>query len=268
MEMLPRYPLGKTTRWYSLRKPTIENSIERALDGTQMNEIYLLDEGIVPVTPEEINRIYNSFGKNALDRSCLGVIHLRDTTNKINGPMDINKLIRSRQISDFNLDREELIDKIAKDQKIEICGSRNKLCKSPDLERIVYIQKLYKEIAKTIIYPAQRDNPIIITPRGSRVMSQELIQEFKSLAEKHEPISLYSSYFRENSGHFINSEDLPLNNSIAEEFAETIAAYFLGFAFKKDKEFESMNPFQHEDSLKIKKLTKDFLMAKLDTSLI
>jgi len=101
---------------------------------------------------------------------------------------------------------------------------------SHDVRKIIHAEGFVHELAHVLLAPAQYVGDCRIEMPDRRVLSgDECIEEFANLAEKHPPISSYSSNYRE--GHKFAGN---LSTSISEEFAETVAAMLLGFSFCGD----------------------------------
>ncbi len=86
--------------------------------------------------------------------------------------------------------------------------------------------------------------------------NEDEILNFGELAEKYEPISTYSSFYREKSNEFYGCDLDTVKGSVEEELAESVAAYLLGFAFGNDDK-KNLDPFK--DRVEIKEYVKSLL---------
>jgi hypothetical protein len=131
-----------------------------------------------------------------------------------------------------------------------------------DIGKLVLSEGFIHEVGHTIVQPAMYvSNHDLKFPDGKIVNGKDAILQFANLAEQHLPISRYASFYRGKDNKF--ESDNPKydpRTAISEELCETIAAYFLGFAFCGD-DARSRNPFA--DRPEIKDFVKDFLNAEL-----
>lgn len=121
------------------------------------------------------------------------------------------------------------------------------------VKKIIHAEGLVHEIAHTIVTQALYANGYRLRlPNGEVVSGFDFITHFAEEAEKHEPVSHYSSFYRNRGEEFKNTL------AIEEEFVETIAARLLGFAYND-------NPDKRHDPLKdrpeILAMVEDFLHA-------
>ena len=136
----------------------------------------------------------------------------------------------------------------------------SKAC-SDDVRKIILAEGFVHEFAHTINAPALfLENYVLELPNGDRVGGREYILSFTKLAEKHSPMSHYSSTYRTEDNDFKGTEFNEIFTSINEELAETIAARLLGFTFCNE-DYRRMDPFV--DRPEIKEWTDNFLNARL-----
>lgn len=130
----------------------------------------------------------------------------------------------------------------------------------PDkVAQIIHAQGLIHEFAHTIVTHAlYGEGQRLLLPNGEIVNSRDYLMRFANLAKKHDPISHYSSHFRKPGEEFAS----PL--AIEEEFVETVAARYLGFAYTDDP-----NPFKRfaplYDRPEVDQLVWNFLSADVTT---
>lgn len=131
------------------------------------------------------------------------------------------------------------------------------------VRRLVLAQGFVHEIGHSIVQPAlyvKKDYNLKF-PDGEIVSGLEAMGQFAKLAEQHLPISHYASNYRGTNNTF-ESDNPQYDKEIAisEEMCETIAAYFLGFAYCGD-DTKGKNPFA--DRPEIRDFVRDFLDAEL-----
>lgn len=126
-----------------------------------------------------------------------------------------------------------------------------------DVRRIISAEGFAHELGHGIAQSALfKEDYKLQFPDGKIVDGLDAMFEFATLAENHEPISHYAGSFRKD---FKSSDAMNVKRAISEEAAETIAAYFLGFAYCGDDK-RSRNPF--EDRPEIKEFMRNFLEAR------
>jgi len=219
----------------------------------------------IGLSKDYIRRVLRSFPQEALDRSILEKILLKpalwfdkgseekqNPTPNINEALSPTALIPSYTSYKGWTPEKPTATVELYQIPIQIAGGR-------DIARIVLTEGLIHELGHTIIAPAQFTDGELILPNGEIITHEKTIGRFADLAEKQEPISHYASGFRNPDKTFIDTKDKPLTTSISEELAESIAAYFLGFAYSDDKQ-RRLNPFV--DRPEIKQFVHDFLHAR------
>jgi hypothetical protein len=131
-----------------------------------------------------------------------------------------------------------------------------------DVRKIILSEGFIHELGHTLVQPALYINDYTLKmPDGKLVNGLESLLQFAELAEKHAPISHYASTYRGKDNRF-ESDNLNYNlkTAISEELCETIAAYYLGFAYCGD-DARSRSPFA--DRPEIKEYVRNFLNAEL-----
>ena len=130
------------------------------------------------------------------------------------------------------------------------------------IRRIVLSEGFVHEVGHSIVQPALYVKDYALKfPDGKIINGLEAMLHFAELAEQHLPISHYASTYRGINNKF--ESDKPNYNAItaiSEEMCETIAAYFLGFAYCGE-DSRGRNPFT--DRPEIKDFVRDFLNAEL-----
>lgn len=133
---------------------------------------------------------------------------------------------------------------------------------SEEVRRLVLAEGFVHEVGHSIVQPALYvGDHSLKFPDGKTVNDLEAMLHFAELAEQHSPISHYASTYRGPNNKF--ESDNPSYNvktAISEEMCETIAAYFLGFAYCGD-DSRGKNPFS--DRPEVRDFVRDFLNAEL-----
>lgn len=127
---------------------------------------------------------------------------------------------------------------------------------SPNIAEIIHTQALVHEIAHTLVDPAlYGDNYRLQLPYESLdpVDGFKYLMDFAEMAEKYNPVSHYSSFYRKPG------EEFKTNVAIAEEFVETIAARLLNFVYCDDPVLR-FDPLS--DRPEIAGMVDDFLEAR------
>jgi hypothetical protein len=138
---------------------------------------------------------------------------------------------------------------------------------SKEVRKLVLAEGFIHEVAHSIVQPAiyVKDYKLKFLDKGI-VGGLDAILHFMKLAEEHPAISHYASTYRDkpqdNKFPFKMNENDPriLLTAVSEEMCETIAAYFLGFAYCGDDK-RGKDPF--EDRPRVKDFIEEFLKAKL-----
>ncbi len=124
----------------------------------------------------------------------------------------------------------------------------------PAVAEIIHIEGLIHEIAHTIVAQAlYQDGYQLILPNGHIVNAYDYIIAFANAAENHDPVSHYSSFYKNPNEEFTSLL------AIEEEFVETITARLLGFVYcdNPDRRLDPLN-----DRPEISIMVDDFLQAE------
>lgn len=126
---------------------------------------------------------------------------------------------------------------------------------SPAVAEIIHTEGLIHEIAHTFVTQALfQDGYQLRLPDGNIVSAYDYLVEFANAAEKHDPVSHYSSFYRKSGEEFVS---LP---AIEEEFVETVTARLLGFVYC-DNPDRRLDPLS--DRPEIIAMVDDFLHAEV-----
>lgn len=126
---------------------------------------------------------------------------------------------------------------------------------SPAVAEIIHTQGLVHEFAHTIVTQTlYQENYQLRLPNGNIVNAYDYVIAFASAAEKHDPISHYSSFYGKPG------EEFKSLLGIEEEIVETIAAHLLGFVYcdNPDRRFIPLS-----DRPEITTMVDNFLNAEL-----
>ncbi|MBN2459609.1 hypothetical protein JXB28_04965 [Candidatus Woesearchaeota archaeon] len=131
-----------------------------------------------------------------------------------------------------------------------------------DIGKIILSEGFIHELGHTIVQPAfYVDDYTLKMPDGKLVNGLDAMLQFAQLAEQHPPISHYASTHRGKCNKFESDDpEYKPKTGISEELCESIAAYYLGFAYCGDDK-RSRNPFA--DRPEIREYVHNFLNAKL-----
>lgn len=130
------------------------------------------------------------------------------------------------------------------------------------VRKIILTEGFIHEVGHTIVNSALYVNDYTLKfPNEKLVNGLEAILHFAELAEKYPPISHYASTYRGPQNKFESvNPNYKVQTAVSEELCETIAAYFLEFAYCGD-DARGKEPFK--DRPEVKAFVKDFLNAEL-----
>lgn len=248
--------MKKTILWYDKIKPTLPQLSTTALSYPKFE---VENPEKLDLIPEEIIAILSLFPENARNRSYLHTIKgkqslwFKDGTTE--GTYDTT-LDKSKALTPFAIAPSyHIYDKQFKSSCIELYKLPEEI--DERVRKIIQTQGLIHEFAHSIIDPLFYNNEQIRFQNGEIKGGYDTILTFGNMAEKLPPISKYSSGYRKPDNSF--EDKVNIFASINEEFAETIAAYLLGFAFCEDEK-RTLDPFA--DRPEIKAFIEDFLNAE------
>ena len=124
-----------------------------------------------------------------------------------------------------------------------------------DIRRIITAEGFIHELGHGLTGPAFYTDNNLRMPDGRTMSGKAYLELFAEAAEGLPPISHYASFYRKN-GKFAD-QDGDYRVAVSEELCESIAAYFLGFAYTGDS--RGTEPFR--DRPAVRALVKDFLHA-------
>jgi len=129
----------------------------------------------------------------------------------------------------------------------------------PEVRKIILSEGFIHEVGHSIVQPAMYISDYKLKfPDGKQMDGLEAMLHFAELAEQHPPISHYAATYRGKENKFEGNPN-EIKTAISEELCESIAAYFLGFAYCGEN-YRSKNPFA--DRPEIKTFVCDFLAAE------
>ena len=251
--------MRETIKWYEksgiMLPPLFAGSnLPYSVDGRELIEL----------SKRELGALFNLFPENARKRSSLRKVVGKPTTwfdkqsaeGKLTPTTDESEALSPTAIIPSYIDYMPW-----KESRIPTADIW--LYKLPDsipkgVRRIIQGQGFVHEIGHSVVPPAiYLENHNLRLPDGKLISGLEAITEFSRLSEQHHPISHYASSYRLPDNKFKGENP---NTAISEEFCETIAAHFLGFAFCKD-DSRGKNPFA--DRPEVKDFIFNFLNAEL-----
>ncbi len=125
---------------------------------------------------------------------------------------------------------------------------------TPAVKRIIHAEGLVHEVGHTIATQAFYNKKYALRlPSGEVVSGLDFMLRFAEAAERYDPVSHYSSFYRKPGEEFTGK--LP----IEEELVETIAARLLGFAYS-DNPSRRLDPLA--DRQELIPMVDDFLNAQ------
>lgn len=257
MEKTSGFDMGNTIEWY-------RNS------GVRISEIFLgktlpfpvEDEHLIELSRNEMAGLYNLFPENARQRNIARKVigrptryFHRNSTNESPLPtFDVEEAISPTAIIPSYIGYAK--------QEGELVGDIEMYELPEDIpenaRKIISAEGFVHELGHGIVQPALFVNNYNLQfPDGKIVNGINAMFDFANMAEQHKPISHYAKTYRPN---FSSSDTMKLKTAISEEAAETLVAYFLGFAYCGDDK-RGKDPFA--DRPEIKEFIKNFLDAKL-----
>jgi hypothetical protein len=253
-----------TLRWYStleVKLPVIQttSSLPYSIDNPELIEL----------SRQELNSLYNLYPKNAQDRSILRRIigqpsswfHQDSTDQKPLPTIHQSMAISTTSIIPSYIDYTPWGELKVPTADIWLYQLPQEI-KNTKVRKIVLAEGFLHEFGHSIVQPALYvKNHTLRFPDGKLMNGLESMLEFAQLAENHPPISHYASTYRgpDNKFKSVNPE-YNIMTAISEEMCETLAAYFLGFAFCNDPHRRE-SPFA--DRPEIINFVKNFLEAEL-----
>ena len=253
--------MGATIAWYTINKNIFSDCIPL---GTDSLPFPVTDIQHSALNQEEIAAIVNLFPPQAIARSILqnnGSIigkptryFAQDATpEKITTTSEISNALSPTAIIPSYTDNDRWKETKKPTSDIWLFEIPNHI--DPEVRRIIHAEGLVHELAHTLVTQILYSEEYKLKlPSGKIVDGYDYLINFASAAEKHPPISHYSSFYRKDGEEF---KALP---AIDEEIVETIAAHLLGFVFCQDEE-RRLDPLA--DRREIQSLIDDFLHVEL-----
>ena len=134
----------------------------------------------------------------------------------------------------------------------------------PYVRRLILAEGFIHEVGHTLVQLALYADGHALQFRRRHVAGLDALCSFAKLAERHPPVSHYSSAYRRAENRFAGDGlDQTRKTAISEELCEAIAAHVLGFAYCGDDVWgrDHFNPFG--DRPEIEDFVRDFLQAEL-----
>lgn len=132
---------------------------------------------------------------------------------------------------------------------------------SAEITKIILAEAFVHELAHNL-FDNIFSKEIKLKLIGGRIVSgMDFLLEFAGLVEKLAPITHYSSSYRDANNKFVKDLQNSHKTAISEEFAESITALLLGFAFCNDDD-RGLNPFA--DRLEIRDTLRNLLTAEVE----
>lgn len=131
-----------------------------------------------------------------------------------------------------------------------------------EVKRLVQAGVLIHELAHTIANPdlwEKGGTRQFILSGGRQVAAVDWIIEYAQIAERHLPISRYSSAYRNPDNTFPRQGEDYLGVPILEELVDSMTSYLLGYVVRADG--ITFKPFENREVLKLK--VEEYLMAQL-----
>lgn len=255
------FDMRETIEWYARSGVGLPAFSQRSLG-------YPVENGeLIELSGEELGGLFDLFPANARKRSILrGVVGKPPTWFRKDSTSAQPKPTTNKDEAMSPTAIIPAYTGYGKDEKgtlvadVHLYGIRENVTTS-EVRRIICAESFIHEVGHTIAAPALYvGNHMLRLADGRTVKGQDLMEEFRDRSERHPPISHYASAYRRADDTFDRNDTGRLRTAISEELCETIAAYFLGFAYCGD-DSRRKNPFA--DRPEIKDFVRDFLAAEL-----
>ncbi len=258
---LEGFDMKETIRWYEKNGIQILSIEKKPLRFPIENSEY------IELSPEELGGLLELLPENAKERSIIRKIKGQPITyfSKNSTPerpqttTDVSEALSSTAIVPSYIDYTPWREMGKPTGDIWLYQLPENIPES--VRKVILTEGFIHELAHSVIQPALYIDQNIQFSNGEIINGLESILGFTKMAEIYPPISHYASSYRGKDNKFESDDpNYNINTAISEELAETIAAYYMGFAFCKD-DVRGRDPFR--DRPNIKQWVENFLNAKL-----
>ena len=259
------FDMRPTIEWYAQNYQRLNNAVPSPNDHAPPAFEYNVSEGICWLTLPKISALIDLFPLPAQARSILASVSVkpplwfhRDSVE--HGPKPTTNM--SEALSPTAI-IPSYIGYTAADKTPGYLGNID-LYEipniSPFISRLVHAQCFVHEFGHSILkaeafWDAEiwGPRPKLRFPNGRLVDGDEVLAEYRTLADAHPPISHYATAYVPE-GRLKTESSVP----VEEAMVEAMAAHLLGFAFRTDG--SGLEPFQ--DRQPLRQYITDFLMAE------
>lgn len=231
--------LAPTINWYQANSALLSRKLDNRLTSSEPTEMPLQTEGLdhLALSEEELKRLYGLFPSKARNRSIAGELigegslwFHKDSTPESPKPTTN---------PDDRLSNTAIIPGYTDYSKWPKAGIH--LYELPsdifenkqDIAKLITAETFVHEYFHTLTTNLVYGSNYVKLPDGRLVEGFDyILQVFGTLAEGHDPISHYSSFYRNQDRTFksLAEDGNVLKTAVAEELCESGASYLLGFA--------------------------------------